>query len=115
MVIPAPPYSRGVRGGVAGSDEQFQLVAGAVDRNPEHAEPVAHPRDRDHRQLAAVEDEDLSARRHVDAKDHVGRIERRPPLRDFEGFQATPAPQLLFSIKLASPPSPPARAGPKVW
>src|SRR4030081_1124201 len=51
--------------GFAGSDEQFELVAGAVDRNPEHAEPVAHPRDRDHLRLAAVEDEDLAARRDV--------------------------------------------------
>src|SRR5438093_654395 len=32
--------------GFASRGEQFQLVAGAVDRNPEHAKPVLHPRDR---------------------------------------------------------------------
>jgi hypothetical protein len=44
-------------------------------RNPEHAEPIAHPRGRSHLQRTAAEDEDLPARRHVDAEDHVGPLE----------------------------------------
>jgi hypothetical protein len=34
--------------GFAGSEEQFQLIASAVDRNPKHAEPVVRLLDRDH-------------------------------------------------------------------
>jgi hypothetical protein len=67
-------------------------------RNPEHAEPIAHPRGRSHLQRTAAEDEDLPARRHVDAEDHVGPLEGRPPLRDFEVFQTLLGHQ-------ASPPS----------
>src|SRR6267142_5191702 len=34
--------------GFAGSEEQFQLIASAVERNPKHAEPVVRLLDRDH-------------------------------------------------------------------
>src|SRR5439155_12994941 len=45
------------------------------------------------------EDEDLVSRHHIHAKDHVGRLERRPPLRDGEIFEATPGHHITLATR----------------
>src|SRR6266446_416564 len=85
--------------GFAGRGEQFQLVAGAVNRHPKDLAPVGLVRGPARRQRVATEDEDLVPRHHIHAKDQVGRLERHPPLRDGEIFEATPGHHIAFAIR----------------
>ena len=57
MFQTTPRHSRDALADLARGEEQFQVFAGAVDRNPEHLAPVTYPREAQAR--IAIEDEEL--------------------------------------------------------